>query len=368
MHRRRTIAFLLPQSFDYVRRIAAGAARRLAEEPHWAYRFVEETECAELVRRRVRFDGVVGYVSTPRRLRDFHRLSPRLVNVSNSSRIPMPVSRVVSDDLEVGRLAARHLLNLGFRTLHLLRLGGGLFAQLRAAGFQEAAGEAGVRVEEAGPQGTANRLRWLRRIERPAAIFAVNDATASLVVRDCARLGIRIPGEVAVLGVDNDSYYVHAGGVPLSSVELDAMRIGQWAGEWIIGPGGPPRPPATRLVPPVGVVARASTDTLHSEDPRLARALAALREHLAGGRSLKAIAARSGLSLRTFHRLMAVHHGLGPAEFQARLRVEMATRLLRQTRLPLEEIATRSGLDNPVRLWRTFKRITGRTPGSFRGG
>lgn len=367
MQRRRTIAFLLPQTFDYARRIAAGAARRLAEEPHWTYRFVEEAECADLLKRGVRFDGVVGYVSTPRRLRDFSRLSPRLVNVSNSSRTQLPVNGVVSDDAEVGRLAARHLLNLGFRTLHLLRLGVGLFSQLRAAGFREAVREAGGRVVEAVPQDTAGRLRWLRRIAKPAAVFAVNDPSASLVVRDCARLGIRIPGEVAVLGVDNDSYYVHAGGVPLSSVELDGMRIGERAVEWITGPGRLPRQPVTHLVAPVGVVARASTDTLHAEDPRLARALIALREHLAAGMPLEAVAARSGLSLRSLHRLMATHHGLGPAEFQARLRVEMATRLLRQTRLSLEEIATRCGLDNPVRLWRTFKRLTGRTPGSFRG-
>ena len=366
MDRCRTLALLLPQSFGYVRRIAAGAARRLAEEPHWTYRFVEEAECPGLLARGVRFDGVVGYVSTPRRLRDFSRLGRRLVNVSNSRRIAFGVNEVVSDDLAVGRLAAGHLLNLGFRTLHLLRLGGGRFAQLRAAGFRQAAEEAGGRVEEAGPQGTAARLRWLRGIGKPAAVFAVNDATASLLARDCARIGIRIPGEVAMLGVDNDSYYVHAGGTPLSSVELDGMRIGELAVEWILGPDRMPRQPTTRLVPPVGVVARASTDTLHADDPRLARALLAIRERLATGTTLCEIAVRAGLSLRTFHRLMEKHLGLGPAEFQARLRIEMATRLLCQTGLPLEQIAERCGFENPVRLWRTFKRLTGRTPGSFR--
>ena len=105
-----------------------------------------------------------------------------------------------------------------------------------------------------------------------------------------------------------------------------------------------------------------------TDDPEagLARALRFCRDHFREPLSVKQIAHEAGMSREHFSRAFAQRTQETPAAFLRRLRVEEAARLLRETRLPLREIAMRSGFYSPRHLMRTFQREHQLTPSTYR--
>lgn len=82
--------------------------------------------------------------------------------------------------------------------------------------------------------------------------------------------------------------------------------------------------------------------------------------------SLRALADRSGFSLRHFIRLFTSHYRMAPGRYLAALRIEAAGRLLQGTKMRITDIALRSGYDDSNYFSRQFKRHTGLTPQAFR--
>ena len=59
--------------------------------------------------------------------------------------------------------------------------------------------------------------------------------------------------------------------------------------------------------------------------------------------------------------------GLSPLRYLIRKRIEIAQEMLRDDRsLSVAEVARRCGFENPYYFARMFKRITGKTPSSYR--
>ncbi|WP_077489035.1 LacI family DNA-binding transcriptional regulator [Sinomonas mesophila] len=149
------------------------------------------------------------------------------------------LSSVAVDDVEGGRLAARHLLGLGRRRLAFV--GGPLGLEQmrdRLAGAREEADaipDARVEAVETPGLGFADGRRAALELlarpagERPDAIFAGNDLVAIGVLQALMGEGsLRVPEDVAIVGYD-DIDFASAAVVPLSSVRQPRERIGQTA-------------------------------------------------------------------------------------------------------------------------------------------
>ena len=67
---------------------------------------------------------------------------------------------------------------------------------------------------------------------------------------------------------------------------------------------------------------------------------------------VKEVASELGMTREHLSRLFAERHGIGPAGFLRRLRTRQASRLLEEGRLPLREIALRSGFPSLAALRR----------------
>lgn len=119
---------------------------------------------------------------------------------------------VTVDNLAVGGIAARHLLELGHR--HFACIPGPLRIEVfarRLEGFREELARRGMGldmvlgVEATGKPGFGARaggelLRLCRA--RPLALFCANDVTALGAMRAAQRLGLSVPGDVSIVGVD----------------------------------------------------------------------------------------------------------------------------------------------------------------------
>lgn len=178
-------------------------------------------------------------------------------DVTGERRLPLVVvdrpgmpGHVVEVDLEqVGYLATRHHVDHGHRAIGLVTVDGPASNVLpREAGYRRALAEAGLPVREelivrvAGwgqVDGDAGATRLLSASSRPTALFAISDLLAIGAMQAARRLQLRIPDDVALVGVD-DIPLLDVVDPPLSSVALPARAMGTeamttldriWAGE-----------------------------------------------------------------------------------------------------------------------------------------
>jgi len=119
---------------------------------------------------------------------------------------------VVADNRSGGRLAARHLLDLGHRRIGLLLGPDSAWTSIeREAGFCAALAEAGIELDEelrlAGTysheSGYANALELLSLPEPPTAVFCANDVVALGALEAADRRGVRVPEELSIIGFDD---------------------------------------------------------------------------------------------------------------------------------------------------------------------
>jgi LacI family transcriptional regulator len=210
--------------------------------------------------------------------------------------------------------------------------------------------------------------RWLLSLPRPVGVMACYDIRARHVLDACRRVGLAVPDQVAVIGVDNDEFLCNLAEPPLSSVAPDTRRTGYEAAALLDRlMSGRERPRGQAIfVEPLGVVARRSTDVLAVGDPDVSAAVRFIREHACQGIAVKDLLARVPLSRRVLEGRFRKLLGRTPHEEIARIRFERVRQLLRETRLPLEEVARRSGFRNAEYLSTAYRREFGTAPSVYR--
>jgi len=134
------------------------------------------------------------------------------------------------DNRRAGYKAAAHLLGLGVRRLAFLgEVNSAGTVDGRIAGFHEALRRHGVRPEqEPAWRGSPLDAAFVRRMLdelRPEAIVCGNDLTAARLMQTLMGLGVRIPEEVRIVGMD-DVKYASLLPVPLTTIHQDCAGIG----------------------------------------------------------------------------------------------------------------------------------------------
>lgn len=319
-----------------------------------------------------RVDGVIGLFG-PHMVVEVDQAGICAVNTSTRFE-DLPLPRVGNDDVAMGRLGAEHLLKLGFAHFGFLAGSPAWYAERRLAGFaevleQRAGRECRVfRYEDSDLAAERDSLsNWLGALPKPIAIMAANDATALEAIENLVALGLRIPEDVAVLGVDNDMWASAMSPVPISSVSLNARQIGYRAAELLdrLMAGEPP-PREPQWISPTGVVIRRSTDIVLAEDVLVVDALRFIREQCGQGIHVEDVLDELAVSRRTLENRMKRAIGKTPqvAIFQAQ--VEQAKKLLISSDWNLGDIGRACGFSRPERFSLVFKRLVGLTPGQFR--
>ncbi len=236
-------------------------------------------------------DGAILGITSPAEAQVASRLGIPVVNISGAVRNAR-VPRVMVDDYAVGRLAAEHFLERGFRHMAYCGTPERWYSEQRRLGFAEGAKEAGVpcevfelfsRADVRMPwqRQVAPLVRWLQGLQRPVGIMATNDHLARVVVNECQQLGLNVPHEAAVIGSDNDTIVCEFDEPTLSSVLRSARQEGYEAAALLDRLMDGEDPPAKDiLIPPDGIVARQSTDTVKVDDPQVAAAIRFMCDHL----------------------------------------------------------------------------------------
>lgn len=332
---------------------------------------------ADSILREADIKALIGSFASMAQQEEVRKSTLPAINISN--REPdNSLPSVLSDDVAVGRLAAQHFLDKGFRNFGYLGFTGHQYSTERHRGFREELESQNRPVHYSEPPTIdISRWRlhmpdeavdqWLLACPKPIAVFCAADDNARFLIDACLHLGISIPDEVAILGVNNDEMLCDLAEVPISSVELGGERIGYEAAALLHRIlKGEPAPKEPILVKPNKIVSRHSTNILSVEDPKVAMAMRYIQENADRPISVTDVLKAVGMSRRALEKRFQKVAGRSPYAEILRNHIERAKELLIQTDMPIAEIAPLSGFSEARELSVMFKKKTGMTPQSFR--
>jgi LacI family transcriptional regulator len=284
------------------------------------------------------------------------------------------------DHVTVGQMAAEHFLARGYRNFGYFGSGRAHYALLRYASFREAVERAGFEVRSCYmeylprlPERTswkdvnAQVRQWLKELPKPAAVLADHDVPAHDLADMCQLLDLRVPNDVAILGVDDDEVECLLAFPPLSSVAIPAERIGFEAAKLLDRMMSGKKPPAEPLyLPPTRIVTRQSTNMFAVDDPVVSGALLYIRNHLAEPTlSIDALADKLVVSRRVLEKKFRTLLGRSMLSEIHRARIELARELLGAD-LQVAQIARLTGFSSPQIFATVFRRLTGVSPRQYR--
>jgi LacI family transcriptional regulator len=208
---------------------------------------------------------------------------------------------------------------------------------------------------------------WIKNLPKPVGIMACFDILGRQVLEACRQIEAAVPDDVAVVGVDNDELLCELADPPLSSVAPDAHRTGYVAAELLDQlMSGKSVPPHGHFIEPLAVVVRASSDVLAIEDPDVSHAMRFIRERACDGINVQDVLQSVPLSRRVLEGRFRKLVGRTPHEEIDRVRLDRVKELLRESELPLTEIAVRTGYEHVEYLSVVFKKRTGQPPSEYR--
>jgi LacI family transcriptional regulator, galactose operon repressor len=328
-------------------------------------------------------DGVIARIENRGIARVVRRLGLPTVDLRGlltDLRVPL----ITTDDNGVARSAFGHFLERGFRHFAFCGFLGADYSDNRSECFSRLVGESGFvchvyrssrpprmagteATEQRGWTTEAEVAQWIEQLPKPVGVMACNDIRAQQVLMACRVIGVSVPDEVAVLGVDNDELLCDLSDPPLSSVVPDTHRIGFEAASLLDQMmRGELAPQPLTTIPPIGVLTRLSTDVLAIDDRMVSSAVHFIREHACDGITVEDVLAQLSLSRSVFERRFAKIFGRTPKAEILRLQLDRVKQLLAETDVPLKQIAFKTGFRHPEYMSAAFKARTGQTPGQYR--
>jgi len=369
------VALVVETSLASGRDILRGIGRYVREHGPWsiyhAPRGLEESAPSWL--RDWDGDGIIARLQNARIAEAVVASGIPAVDVLGVVRHPrLPLAHV--DNAAIARLAAEHFLERGFRNFGFCGLDRINWSDERRDAFAKAVTQAGgecllytLRRGERWDDQMNDLAAWVRSLPPPCAVMACNDPRGQLVLEACRRVGVRVPDEVAVVGVDNDEPICAISDPPLSSVVPDHERVGYEAAAMLdrvraheIGHD------VSVFVPPTGLVARQSSDVLALSDREVAQAIGFIREHACLGLGVDEVCHELALSRSTLQRRFRNLLGRTIHDEIIRVRLKRAQELLAETDMPIEKIALRCGFGHQEYLGAVLRARIGQTPASYR--
>jgi len=348
------------------RRIMEGVGDYVEHHARWRIEIEVAISAKPLSRK-----GIAGMILEPeyKLLDEYAKVRCPAVTVGHWPLERGPVS-VVVDNLAVGRMAANYLADLGLKHLAYVHSLPGFFSLHRAQGFAAGCKERGVWFRETSTKRMlkdAELLSWIKALPLPVGILASHDRRGLAVAKACAELGLKIPEQVALIGVDNEAEICRLINPPLSSVDHGTRRIGYEAArvldEWMTTGHRPPNP---KPIQPLGVVSRPSTDLLAVSDPEVVAALRFIRSNADRALKVKDVMNHVAMSRRALE--MHFRESISRTVHQEimRVRIDRAKNLLISSDMSIVAIGDACGFGFPSQFSNAFHRETGLTPVGFR--
>ncbi|MFN4243460.1 MAG: substrate-binding domain-containing protein [Tepidisphaerales bacterium] len=355
------------------REVARGACRYIEQLGHTETVLGDElTDPRELARVASMVDGILLVSPTHAQARTAVHLHVPVVAVSCD--LPGLVC-VNTDDHQIGRVAHQHLRSLGLTQFASVGIGRAPFSVRRQDGFDAAATR--FRVQRyrrplyttifADPDELEQAMAFVRSLPTPCGVFAATTALAATFIRIARHMGKRVPQDFAVIGVTNDDMACEYTRPGITVVDDRSAVAGAEAVKLLLSLiDGAPRPAKPIVVPCGDAIVRSSSDVLAVDDPDVRAAVELIRSRALGPVRVADIVRDLPVSRRKLERAFVSKLGRTMHDEIIRVRIDHARRLLRNTSLPMKEIASLCGFSDDSKFSTAFKKTLGITPRDYR--
>lgn len=313
-------------------------------------------------------DGIIIDASGNPRMFDNAKFGKIPVVVMNpeSTIVGSPHPSVASDSNEITKLAASELLELNPSSLAFIEWFDPsiVWSAVKRTAMEKITRMHGLPLTIITPthKDADNPARLEKLIEsaiahlpRPCGIFAVTDMIGAAAVSAAARLDVRIPDDIAVISVDDDPEICENCVPSLSSVRPDFLQLGTSAARLLDDAmSGRCGHDVKVIVPPLGIVRRASTRSTQTYDRNVRKALETIRLGACTGITPAKIAESFGLSRRMVELRFKAATGktIGDAILDQRLSV--ACDFLKDGKTAISAIANFCGWKSDIAFRKVF--------------
>ena len=370
------VALLVETSREFGRSFLYGVARYARTHGPWV--FYRETGGLERSIPKIKNWGADAVMTrTLKHSEHLHSLGVPIVYIIHREIADSPYPAVVTDGENIAKMAAEHFWDRGFRNFAFCGFDTMSWSVQRGRFFFHFIKKAGVGVNLYKQPSSKNLQRWeneqaflaewLKGLPKPVAVMACNDDRGQHVIEACKMVNIKIPEEVAVLGVDNDVLVCDLCEPPLSSIALNTEKAGYDAAELLdnLMHGGKMAGQKI-LVEPTHIATRRSTDILSIQDTDVADALRFIRNNCRSQITVEDVVNALTISRRVLEKRFRKLLNRSVLEEIRKARTDAAARMLVETEMSVSQIAEKLGYTETAHLSRYFHKEKGVSPIAFR--
>ncbi len=294
------------------------------------------------------------------------------------------IPNIIGEYYKAGKEGANYLMRKGFRHFGFYGIKDVIWSEERLSGFRDT-------ITKANRDYTISELNlpetdiwsydqseieeWIANLPKPVAIMACDDTHAFNLSEACRLLQynpkytpVRVPQDVAILGVDNDEVVCMLSSPMLSSVDQDVKRGGWRVARFIndILSGRQKFEEATDLIIPItSIITRQSTDIFVNEDENISKVLRFIHENINRKINVDDIVKEVPLSRRLLETRFMNTMGTSIYDYVLRVRIDkIAERLLQG--VSVSDAAFELGFNDVKNLSRVFKKIKGVSPSEYK--
>ncbi|AEJ20460.1 xylose operon transcription regulator XylR [Gracilinema caldarium] len=369
------IQLLLGLDDAFGRAIARGVIRYAKAKPDWKVYGYGRLFTGELAQP----DGLIVRAETPEESERFSAMNIPVVDVA-CAYPGTGLMEAYNDDEETGRRGAAYLRSLGFQSFAFGGIEGTLWSRRRFQGYFEflhrdfsliTQFERPLHWWRDPALDRTDLKQWLQSLSRPTALFAANDIVGLRIIESCKEVGLSVPSDISVLGVDDEDLLCELADPSLSSIRLNCEGIGMVAAE-LLDKALNQQSDSIRVLNiekglhPMHIVERESTQTVIHSDPLVVQTVTWLRANARKHIDVRDLVINLPASRRTVEKRIRKALGCSPRQLIEQYRLEYAKYLLATTNMPLDSVAQSSGFTVIQRFYSVFKKSEGCTPAIWR--
>jgi LacI family transcriptional regulator len=284
----------------------------------------------------------------------------------HSSLYPKDLPVIKTDSFSIAKMASDHLIEKGLKNFAFCGFNDYDWSKERGSYFSRFNSEAGYKThtymqpKRIKKNDWENEQRhvstWMKSLPKPIGIFACNDDRGQHILEVCKMIHLKVPEDVAVIGVDNDPMVCGISDPPLTSIALNVESAGYEAAKLMdIMITNKKISGKQIMVSPTHIVERQSSDILAVNDPEVAQAIYYIKKNAKNKILVKDVVKTTHLSRRTLERRFKQTIRRSIYSEIKRVRIELISKMLIETDLPISHIASFFNFTDVEHISRYFK-------------
>ena len=321
-------------------------------------------------------DGVIGFIRDQEMAGRVICSRLRTINISSAaSAFPFPSVRRDLDEAAIR--VGKYFIQRGYKNFAYYNMDGDARSNAAMDSFRNWLETQGIEcriLSQARNMSTSGDwvgfqgelVRWLEQLPKPVAIWCADDKFGARVLATANRMQIEMPGQLAVIGWNNDPLICLHTEPTLTSIEIPWRTIGYRAAAMLDRLFQGLESPVFEMVGPERIAERGSTDATVVDDPIVARAVAFIDEHACDPVYVTDVVEELPVGRRQFENRFQKALKLSPNTYILRIRLRQACLLLRDTEMPVAQVAEQSGFRGHNAMDAVFGREIGVSPSQYR--